>query len=119
MPTEPPDDDSDLPPGGVRVRPPMSEWENAGPLAKAIAVDPKAVYGAADRVLHPPRTGRPPGPVKRGKAERWVRRGLETDYGTAYAEFKAETIETEGSWTPKDYQWWYRHVRPRLLQKPR
>jgi hypothetical protein len=61
--------------------------------------------------------GAPRGPRKGGEVERWVRRGLETDDDTAYAEFKAYTIETEGSWTPKDYQWWRRCVRPRLLQK--
>ena len=62
--------------------------------------------------------GRPTGPVKGGEADRWVQRGLEIGYSSAYTEFKAETPPGRGAWDAR-YQWWYRHVRPRLLQKRR
>jgi hypothetical protein len=70
-----------------------------------------------DLILRGPQPGRPAGTVKGGEPERWVRRCLEIGEPAALGEFKAETLPGRGAWTPR-YQWWYRHVRPRLQKSP-
>lgn len=66
-------------------------------------------YVADDAV----KTGRPDGPAPGRDPERWLRLAKEIGPTAALSEYKASIPSGRGTWVSA-YQWWYRHVRPRL-----
>lgn len=82
--------------------------------------DRKRAWKARDLIFRGLPRGAPRGkrgPQKGSDVERWVQLGQEIGEGPARAKFKAATPTGRGEWE-RAYQWWWRHVRPRLQKTP-
>jgi len=62
--------------------------------------------------------GTPQGPRAGGEVERWNLVAKNIGLQRAFLEFKTEKNRTD-RYTPADYRWWYRHIRPHFVQKSR